>query len=174
MPATRGPRRRTHRAEVRRRTGSGVCPASRLRWILPFCLLVSPGCVPLLPIASAALSALEGGPKTTLSGPFSGNPSSVLNRNPVDPAIGEALAQSEKRAVMEVCRAQLPSPKSPAPPAAATGCAVRAICLPGGTAPVRLRVCRQMPGSELAATPPEASPPQSDSGRLSLWVAGKG
>jgi hypothetical protein len=109
------------------------------------CLFALPGCLPpVLTLAGIALDVANGREEvgTGPFGPFSGGPTAIQNRSQGDPVVGEALAQSEQRRVTEECIEQLPAPG----PASAFPCGVRLVCLPGGRAPIRLRVCPRDPG----------------------------
>ncbi len=123
-------------------------PVFRSLCLTAACAFSLGGCVPpVLSLAGAALSVVnDNAPAAALSGPFSGAPSAAQNRHQGDPAIGEALAQAEQRQVTEECTAKLPAAgRSPVP-----GCSIRLVCLPGSTAPLRLRVCSHSPDTGLS------------------------
>lgn len=97
------------------------------------------GCVPALLLAEAALSGLGDAPAVSAPGPFNGAPSSSQNRSPSDPTIRDALAAAESETVTQECKANLPAVE----PEPTTGCVIRWSCLPGLSAPIRLRSCAE-------------------------------
>jgi hypothetical protein len=113
--------------------------------LLMLLLFPLPGCVPAaISLASATLETINGNASATPpSGPFANMTSAMQDRVNGDPDISEALAQAEQRTILQECTSKLP-------PAELSGvlssCAMRTLCLPGGTAPMRLSVCPHDPG----------------------------
>lgn len=118
--------------------------------MLTLLLSLTAGCVPLLPLVSAALGGLDSGGagKSLATGPFAGARSPTQNSRATEPPVNDALAGLDQ-SIKVSCQARLPPPE----PEPTKGCAMRDMCLPGAERPMRMRVCAATSGEAVAALP---------------------
>jgi len=111
---------------------------SGFRLLLLICILAcgAGGCVPLVPLVASALGGGAGSSRPQTTGPFAMAPSGSQNSRPSNSTLSDSLANADHE-VKASCQALLPPPE----PLLETGCALRDVCLPGSTRPVRMRVC---------------------------------
>ena len=95
-------------------------------------------CAPLLPLVGSLLGGSDAA-KPQLAGPFAGGPTVTQNTPPLGSLMSEAIARTEQQPTKS-CESQLPA-SDDIDAAVAAGCPLRLVCLPGTSAPIRLRVC---------------------------------
>jgi hypothetical protein len=109
------------------------------RKLLPIAFaLAASACAPLLPLVGSLLGGSDAA-KPQLAGPFAGGPTVTQNTPPLGSLMSEAIARTEQQPTKS-CESQLPAADG-TDAAAAASCPLRLVCLPGSSAPIRLRVC---------------------------------